>query len=189
MAGKKTLILLFLILFGILLLGNSNLACEYSRLELIRNKLEVISNWMNIRKELSDITGLSILDIDFLLKVSMERDIPPYLFLSIIEQESNFNPLNVNKTSGATGLGQFMPDTAKYIAGVEGVEYSYEMLFDIEYNIYLMGAYLEYLYKKHKDWILVLSYYGGYGGVKRNKYIDRILSRSSNYTRFFREGN
>jgi len=40
-------------------------------------------------------------------------NVPPGVVASMIQQESSWNPNAVNKTTGATGIGQYMPDTAQ----------------------------------------------------------------------------
>ena len=48
--------------------------------------------------------------------------ISPYLLLSLIRQESRFNP-KAQSSVGAVGLTQLMPDTSAYIAGMLGIKY------------------------------------------------------------------
>lgn len=57
-----------------------------------------------------------IQDPDFnskLEKVASQLGIKPNALLAVMKQESGVNPAAVNRSSGATGLIQFMPDTAR----------------------------------------------------------------------------
>ena len=63
----------------------------------------------------------------------------PALTLSIIRQESGFDP-GVRSGPGARGMMQIMPATAQIVARQLGVSYSTSMLDDAEYNMKL-GAY------------------------------------------------
>jgi soluble lytic murein transglycosylase len=60
--------------------------------------------------------------------------VPVLLAMSIVRQESMFDPDAVSRTR-ALGLMQLMPATAEQVAGEMGVEYAEERLFDPETNI------------------------------------------------------
>lgn len=72
------------------------------------------------------------------------------LVYAVIKQESDFNK-NAVSSSGALGLMQILPSTAKWIAGELGVEYSKENLFEPKVNIEFGCFYLRYLFDKFND--------------------------------------
>jgi len=62
------------------------------------------------------------------------------LLLRIIQCESGGNPLAYNKSSGATGLGQFIPSTQEYVQKKWGMKLNF---FDYEDNYYATQRLLE----------------------------------------------
>ena len=97
------------------------------------------------------------------------------LVAAVIYQESRYKPDAVSG-SGATGLMQLMPETARWIAGQTDEIYAKAKLKDPEYNIRMGTYYLGYLSKKYNgDIRLVLAAYNaGPGNVdswlKNDKY-------------------
>lgn len=95
------------------------------------------------------------------------------LMMAIIRQESQLNRY-AKSSAGAAGMMQLMPSTAENVAKMVGVRYSYENLFDKDYNMTL-GSY--YLGKRVKDFdgsyiLAIASYNAGIGNVK--KWVDRF---------------
>jgi len=91
----------------------------------------------------------------------------PILILSIIREESYFNP-KAESAAGARGLMQLMPFTADESANASGISLpTYKMLFSPELNIKLGNVYYFMLKKRlsHKDILAVLAYNGGIGSV------------------------
>lgn len=97
---------------------------------------------------------------------------PPYiekaLMMAIIRQESQLNRY-AKSSAGAAGMMQLMPSTAENVAKMVGVDYSYERLFEKDYNMTL-GSY--YLGKRVKDFdgsyiLAIASYNAGIGNVKQ----------------------
>lgn len=126
--------------------------------------------------------GLPIALINHIYTLCAEKEIPPELLLALIETESDFDPNAVNERSGATGLGQFLPSTAEWIASINDLPYSYDLLKDPYYNVELMILYLDHLYKREQDWRTVLSLYVGHGYRGRySRYTETVLSRSKSY--------
>lgn len=92
---------------------------------------------------------------------------------AIIKQESAFNP-NARSSSGAIGLMQLLPSTAKYVAKLKRIPYSNSRLKrSPKLNVNLGTAYFERLSKKFGN-NLALTY-GAYNGGPTN--IRRWLSR------------
>ena len=89
------------------------------------------------------------------------------LMMAIIRQESQLNRY-AKSSAGAAGLMQLMPSTADNVAKMAGVDYSYERLFEKDYNM-LLGSF--YLGKRVKDFngsyiMAIASYNAGIGNVK-----------------------
>lgn len=103
----------------------------------------------------------------------------PLIILSIIREESYFNP-KAQSAVGARGLMQLMPATADEAARRAGITLpTYNMLFNPELNINLGNAYYSRLKKDllYKDILAVLAYNGGIGSVsswKQNLYYEDI---------------
>ena len=92
----------------------------------------------------------------------------PYLFLSLIREESHFNRL-AKSSVGAIGLTQLMPDTAKFI---EKSPVSTTALFEENENIRIGLKYFTYLtdlYKKEES-LAILAYNAGPGNI--NKWLN-----------------
>lgn len=103
----------------------------------------------------------------------------PVLLLSIIKEESHFDPKAVSSV-GAKGLMQLMPQTANDVKSMYGLNYSgADYLFNPRNNIQLGSMYFSQLKKwnDNNEFYAVLSYNGGTGMVKtwKNtiKYEDR----------------
>lgn len=97
------------------------------------------------------------------------RNNDPILILSIIREESYFNP-KAQSTVGARGLMQLMPATANEAAIVSGISLpNLNLLFDPEINIKLGNVYYSRLKKSlsSKDLLAVLAYNGGIGSVQK----------------------
>ena len=74
-------------------------------------------------------------------KYSEINDLNPYLILSLIKEESHFNP-SIQSYVGASGLMQIMPSTAHMVSGIN---YKYGDLINEELNIQLGTKYFKYL--------------------------------------------
>jgi soluble lytic murein transglycosylase-like protein len=88
-------------------------------------------------------------------KYAKKYGVPTQLVLGLISVESGGDKDAVNKQSGAAGLMQLMPATAKEL-GVKNP-------FDPEQNIEAGVRYLAQLYKQTGNWDNALALYGGFG--------------------------
>ena len=97
---------------------------------------------------------------------SNEYDLNPALVASIINAESKFNP-NVVSKKGAIGLMQLMPSTALFIAQKNEIDFEDNSeLNDIEKNIEIGIAYIDYLSNKFEDlYTMLCAYNAGEGNV------------------------
>lgn len=98
---------------------------------------------------------------------SEKYDLEISLVYSIIKTESNFNK-NAVSPSGAKGLMQLIPSTAKWIADKLNLDYFDEMLFDPEINIQFGCFYLNYLYQKFNNREVVICAYNAGETVIKN---------------------
>ena len=104
---------------------------------------------------------------ELVAKYSTEYGLEEELVLAVIKAESDFKKDAVSR-SGALGLMQLIPDTAKWIASELGEEYSKEKMFNEETNIKYGCFYLKYLFSKFKDKDVVICAYNAGEGVVRN---------------------
>jgi soluble lytic murein transglycosylase len=79
--------------------------------------------------------------MDLVEKHAPGSGVPPLLAMSIIRQESMFDP-DVVSYAGACGLMQLMPATARQVAAEMGLEHAEDAAFDPETNIRLGTRYL-----------------------------------------------
>jgi hypothetical protein len=109
---------------------------------------------------------------------------------ALIAKESSFNPKAINPAGGARGLGQLMPDTARWL----GVQDPY----DPEQNIAGICKYLAHLrdrWSGSSEWVRILaSYRLGQGTIQRSlqtngtipavglEYAQDVLGRASRIT-------
>lgn len=92
-------------------------------------------------------------------------DLETALVYATIKQESDFERRAVSK-SGALGLMQILPRTAKWIANELEIEYSDEIMFEPKYNIEFGCFYLRYLFDRFEDFnIVICAYNAGEGKV------------------------
>lgn len=95
---------------------------------------------------------------------SKQKNLNPYLMLSLIKEESHFNP-NIVSYVGATGLMQVMPTTAEMMA--KKTFSSFELM-DEKLNIEIGTDYFSYLMNEFLDneAYCILSYNSGPNAVK-----------------------
>lgn len=132
---------------------------ELNTTQLKLRELFVVSNSKQAEKELfSEKQRIN----NAIQKASLETGLPVSLISAMIRQESNFNPNAISRT-GAIGLTQLMPSTAKYICKLEKEE-----LFNIEKNISCGAGYLKQQVNKFGRVDLALAAYNaGPGAVTR----------------------
>jgi soluble lytic murein transglycosylase-like protein len=93
------------------------------------------------------------------------------LVYAFIRQESKFDPNAVNRSSGAQGLMQLMPGTARHVARAHGEDISHDRLQDPVLNIDLGQKYLKELlgneYVQKNLFKLAVAYNAGPGKLAR----------------------
>ncbi len=113
----------------------------------------------------SIIENNKILYVEEAEKYSERYGVDVYVTLAVMHTESKFDERAVS-SAGAVGLMQLMPATAEWIARKLHMEYSYEKLFDAEYNIELGAYYLSYLLKSFEYEYALAAYNAGEGKVR-----------------------
>ncbi len=89
---------------------------------------------------------------DTAIQAASAYGVPTNLFLAQIGAESGWNPAAVNKSSGATGLGQFIPSTAKAF-GIDPT--------DPNQSLYAAAQYDAQLFAQTGSWSNALDLYSG----------------------------
>ena len=111
-----------------------------------------------------------------IINYSIKYNVKSEVVASVINAESNFNP-SVVSSRGAVGLMQLMPSTAEWLSERIDVEYSYQKLFDVDFNIMLGTYYLSYLSDKFDNQTVVLCAYNAGEGVVKNWLNDTRYSK------------
>ncbi len=103
---------------------------------------------------------------------SLEQGINPLLSISLIRQESRFEP-DIRSSAGAVGLMQVMPDTGDWVAEQAGFEPDFQLI-DPEDNIQLGTWFLDYTHREYDNnsMLAIASYNAGPGNV--NDWLDRF---------------
>lgn len=128
-------------------------------------------------------------------------DLNPALLAAVIEQESKFDA-HARSSSGAIGLMQLQPDTARGIAlRTGGSKFTIADLDDPEINVRYGAWYLRHLLNKYGDERLALAAYNaGQANVDKwraagkgiqfsetRHYVDRVEKLKDIYRRAYRE--
>jgi soluble lytic murein transglycosylase len=126
-------------------------------------------------------------------------DLDPALLAAVIYRESKFDPKAKSK-SGAIGLMQLLPSTAKGIAlRTGGTKFRVEDLYDPEINVRYGAFYLRRLLSKYGDERLALAAYNagqanvdawladgrGIEFAETREYVDRVLAARDVYARAY----
>lgn len=78
---------------------------------------------------------------ELIVRAAQARGLDPFFVAGLIRQESGFDA-EISSRSGARGMMQLMPPTAREVAGNLGIAYSLEGLRDPETNVTLGTSYL-----------------------------------------------
>jgi soluble lytic murein transglycosylase len=110
---------------------------------------------------------------DSILIESKKQNLPPWLILGLIRQESRFNNIIVS-SAGAVGLMQILPQTAKDIMGTSKVP----DLTNPKKNVQAGTVYLKRLMKKFKSIPLTLAAYNA-GPSRAKKWLkDKVSGKN-----------
>jgi len=117
----------------------------------------------------------------------------PALVAAVIYQESKFRA-DARSDSGAAGLMQLLPDTAKGIAArTGGSQFEVDDLYDPEINVRYGSWYLRHLIDKYgSEERALAAYNGGQGNLDRGvmypetrHYVDRVLELRGIYRKAY----
>jgi len=100
------------------------------------------------------------------LRLASERGLDPFFVAGVIRQESAFDA-RIRSSSGAVGLMQLMPPTAREVAGSLGISYSPDILTNPETNLRLGTTYLASMVRAFERAEDVLSAYNAGPGRMR----------------------
>ncbi len=98
-----------------------------------------------------------------LIRFSVYYGIEPQLVVAILLVESGFDP-NAVSHSGAVGLGQLMPDTARWM----GVRDSYDTTQNLYGMIKLLNTHMRQFNRPADDPLVLAAYNAGEGAVRRH---------------------
>ena len=128
----------------------------------------------------------------FLGELTQEKGMDPYIVYELLKVETGatFDPNAVGPKTRfgvAYGMGQFMTNTAPWIADRANLEYKKELLFEPLYSIQLSVEYLDFLYDEYNDWDYALTAYNrGMTGLEN--YIDQNGHARSEYAVTIQQG-
>jgi len=120
---------------------------------------------------------------DAILTHSAVYRLNPALVAAVIRNESRFDPQAVS-SAGAVGLMQIMPDTASWIASLQGIQTaSFLRLEDPDTNIALGAWYLRYLLDRFVDLdVALMAYNAGPAHAERwNGQLDQAFPETQTY--------
>lgn len=128
-------------------------------------------------------TELTYEEIELGETLMLAKGYDPHLMMGSIMVESHGNPNAVNSSSGATGYGQFLNSTAKWVWEdlLGRKNYYSDIRKDGESNITMMAEYYDYLYKSVGTTFSVVKCYSGNstdsGAASYLKKINKHTSR------------
>ena len=112
--------------------------------------------------------------LNYARQKAIESGIDPSLVLGLFEHESEFRPEAVNPKSGATGIAQLMPNTAK--------EYGVRNPKNWKENINGGITYLKDLHNRFNgDVNQILTSYGGFKKKDPTQYISDVHAKAQKY--------
>lgn len=176
------------------LVENKELKKEILTLKTKIAKLETIPKVTNNYKPFTyamkpskyNVKSLSKGDIDLVLEYSKKYKIDPHLVIAVIWYESRFDTKTKSKYSSASGYGQFIKSTGKWVYNdllKRKDTYDHEVHpFQAKNSIPMVYAYLDFLIKRNKGDIkkVLIRYNGGELGDKYhndiNKYFKNVNS-------------
>ncbi|WP_053219157.1 transglycosylase SLT domain-containing protein [Virgibacillus senegalensis] len=109
----------------------------------------------------------------YLVKEAQKFDLDPKIVYELLKVETGgtFEADLVGpetKYGKAYGMGQFMKNTAPWVADMAGLPYKEELLYDPYYSMQLSIVYLDYLHNEYGNWEEALTaYHRGMSGMEK----------------------
>ena len=161
---------------------------------------QIIAEYDRIGKTIAHDKAARIAEFN-MIESEKYPSIDPLFILALQWKESSFRDSIVSPV-GAIGLCQIMPPTANWLCSYIHISYSERSLYDMETNIKLSAAYLDYLYQYYGEYELVLAGYNGgfrqasYYRINSPKlaaetadYVPKVMSKWETYTDSLRTYN
>lgn len=173
---------------------NKNIKTKQTELENLEEQIKIkqeIFNNVSYKAEITDMYDYALYDtegkrndLNFELlelghNLMTEYGLDPNLLFGIIMVESEGHAGVTNSSSGAAGLGQFMPETGKYVSTkFLNISYDHSVTpYDPASNIRMMASYLDHLYKKYNgDTMRVLKEYCGGDDSFTQQYYQKVCN-------------
>ena len=132
-------------------------------LNKFRNRAELYDKYEYAIEYGGQRTELKYEEIKYGEELMLAKGLNPHLMFGTIMVESNGKPNVVNKSSGATGYGQFLDSTAKWVWTklLGNSTYNSSIRKDGMKNIQMMAEYYDYLYAETKSTFKVIKQYSG----------------------------
>ena len=146
-------------------------------LNLLRSRSELYDKYEYAIFDNGERTALTYEEIEYGEQLMLANGYDPNLMFGTIMVESRANPEAVNKDSGATGYGQFLDSTAKWVwTRILGNDSYYsDIRKNGKANIQMMAAYYDHLYSIYDDTFTVMKLYSGNSTNEgAHKYIARV---------------
>lgn len=160
---------------------NKSLADEYDELykkyKVFEEREELYDKYDYVVKYGGKRTDVTYDQIKLGEKLMLEKGYNPDILFSIMMVESRGKEAAVNKRSRATGYGQFIPGTGKFVyedllGNGKGTYTHSKMATNGNTNIQMMVSYLDYLFTRNNNNLnRSMSNYSGGGPTFTNKYI------------------
>lgn len=151
-------------------------------LNMLRNRSELYDKYEYAILYKGERTDLTYAEIELGEQLMIEKGLDPNLMFGTIMVESKGKTDIVNKTSGATGYGQFLNSTARWVWTdlMGNKNYHSDLRKDGTANIQMMAEYYDYLYSKNKSTFKVVK---SYSGNDTNEGTSQYLAEVNKYTR------
>lgn len=129
----------------------------------LRNRSELYNKYEYAIEYGGARTELTYEEIQYGEELMLAKNLNPHLMFGTIMVESNGKPNVVNSSSGATGYGQFLDSTAKWVWTklLGNSNYNSNIRKDGKKNIQMMAEYYDYLYAENKSTFKVIKQYSG----------------------------
>ena len=161
----------------------SSMNKEYvDELNTLRNRSELYDKYEYAIIDNGERTELTYAEIELGEQLMNEKGIDPNLMFGTIMVESRANPDAVNRKSGATGYGQFLNSTAKWVWTdlMGNSNYYSDLRKDGTANIQMMAEYYDYLYSVNNNTFKVVKCYSG---NSTDKGTSAYLAKVNNFTK------